>query len=172
MKIVRNNKVFVQNKDLFKTMQGSITYKVGIPNEVVGKVFTDDFKVDMDQMDKFVTFEEADSVEFFQKMAFLVDYDEMRKLSERELIAKINETMAVISGICANFNKAGMKRTLSDYNQVLTTINLLEHKFYDLRTILWEKQNHCYINKPYELSDAHKLREAFERRKAKKGNSY
>ena len=109
MKIVRDNKVFVQNKDLLKTMQGSITYKVGIPNEVVGKVFTESFHVDMDEMDEFVGFEEEDSIVFFNRLPFIVNYDEIRKLSEEEIIQKIKETMAVISGVCANYNKIKKK---------------------------------------------------------------
>lgn len=168
MKIVRDNKVFVQNKDLLKTMQGSITYKVGIPNEVVGKVFNESFHVDMDEMDEFVGFEEEDSIVFFNRLPFIVNYDEIRKLSEEEIIQKIKETMAVISGVCANYNKIKKKNSSFDYDQALTTINLLEHKFHDLRTILWAKQGHCYINMPYELTAAYKLRQIYNRHRKDK----
>ncbi len=168
MKIIRDNKVYVQNKDLVKTMQGSIQYHVGIPNEVVNKVFSDAFNITPENVDEFVTFEEKDSVDFFKKLPFIVDYDKAISLSERELLNQIRETMAVINGICSNYNKLLKNQTSHEYYRTMMTIDLLEHKFFDLRTILWAKKGKHYIKMPYELSDAYRLKMAFDKRRAEK----
>lgn len=165
MKILRNNKVYVQNKDLVKTMQGSIQYHVGIPNEVVNKVFSDSFDIAPDNVDEFVTFEEKDSEVFFKKLPFIVDYDRTISLSEREIIDQIRETMAVINGICSNYTRIMKNQTSHEYYRTMMTIDLLEHKFYDLRTILWEKQGKQSIKMPFELTDAYRLKMAFNKRK-------
>jgi hypothetical protein len=164
MKIVCNDKVYVQNKDLMKTMIGSIIYKVGIPYDVISKVFTDSFVVNNDNMDEFVCFEGQDNIDFFNKLAFIVDYKRYRRMSKREITAAINETMAVVSRVSSDYNASLNKTKENSYN-TLAIIQLMEHKFHDLRTILWEKQGHILIKKPDELTDANKVIIAFMRRK-------
>ncbi len=166
MKIIKDNKVYVQRKDLMKIIIGSIHYKARIPKDIMTGVLNYSFYVDGNNMDEFICFEGQENLDFFDKLPYIVDYNKYKELSERDIKASISETMAVISGVCADYNLKSIQRKEESYN-TLSIINLLEHKFYDLRTILWEKQGHITIEKPYELSSAYKLKNAFRRNNKK-----
>ncbi len=165
MKIFRNHKVYVQNKDLSKIMYASIHYREGIPQEVISKAFTGSFKVTPENMDEYTTFEDNDSIRFFKRMPYIIDYDKIRKLSENEIISIIKATMDRISYICSSLNRKRGPKKLSEYYEALDKIDLLEHKFFALRTILWERQGTFKNVLPYELTDAYRLRMAFNRRR-------
>ena len=164
MKIVRDNRMFVQKKDLTKTMDGSIKYNVGIPNEIIDKVFSDVFVVTSDNMDEYVCFEDKGSFDFINALPFIVDYDQVSALSEEEIIKLLNSTMDEIREVSAKYNSSKVTNG-HEYDRTMMSIDLLEHKFYSLREILWEKQGHIQLQYPRELAFAYRMRKLSQNRK-------
>ena len=82
MKVFKNGKVYVQNEDLILILRSGEL----MPTSVLEKIYGNGPVIIVkDNMEDYVEFEEADQVEFFKRLDWIVDYDEMKNLSLEEL---------------------------------------------------------------------------------------
>ncbi len=167
MKIVRDNKLYVQNKDLARLMMASVVYGVGLPSEVVNKVFGDIFVVNEENEKKYIDFEEKESIDFFDKLPYIVDYDKIKEMTEEGIQFLLRCIIEEINEICDEFNSLSDESKNKKYYETITKVQLLEHKFYDVRNILWEKQGHIKNSMPEQFGIVYKLRMAFSKKNRK-----
>ena len=89
MKVFKNGKVYVQNEDLVLILRSGEL----MPTSVLEKIYGNGpVIIVQDNMEDYVEFEEADQVEFFKKLDWIVDYDEMKNLSTEELEKLYDDT--------------------------------------------------------------------------------
>ena len=144
MKIITDNEAFVQFNDL-EFLQST---DLAIPASIFLKVFGNEITI-IDDRNRynFVRFTEAEDIEYFKQLDWMVDYNETKDLSEEELISLIEKTLDEMDSISNAYgliptNQAKKRRELAK------TFSLLEFKFYSLRDILWYKQGHISLNLP------------------------
>lgn len=140
MKIITNDAAYVQKNDL--------AYSPLLPQSIFLKAFGNGITVidDSNRYD-FVKFEEESEIEIFEKIDWMVDYNEVKDLSEDEIIKKAKKIGKERKEIATTFNSlAECERKY--HNDMVTKCDLLEFKFYSLRDILWLKQGHISIKLP------------------------
>ena len=82
MKVFKNGKVYVQNEDLILILRSGEL----MPTSVLEKFYGNGpVIIVQDNMEDYVEFEETDQVEFFKRLDWIVDYDEVKNLSLEEL---------------------------------------------------------------------------------------
>jgi hypothetical protein len=148
MKTIKNNKLYVQNSDLKGCIDGCALYKTGIPDEVMVAF------VKMNGTDsEYVGFESEESFRFFDKLKYLVDYDEISNLNVQEIVELINITDRDLDKLYEKYNRA---RRYSSKRQakIMKKIKLLKSRFYDLVCILNEKQGRIVLHLPYNIEDS------------------
>ena len=147
MKLVRNNKVYIQKKDLLKVLNGLNLYKADIKKSLFDNLLTKKIEsVSLSDYD-YVYFEDEESVNLFKDIDFIADYDESNSLSEDELREFIISTINKVNLLSINRNK--IKRY--DFNKKLKmdcSIDLLNEKTNDLISVLNEKQGRIVLNIP------------------------
>ena len=147
MKLVRNNKVYIQKKDLLKVLNGLNLYKANIKKSLFDNLLTKKIEsVSLSDYD-YICFDDEESVNLFKDIDFIADYDEANSLSEDELREFIISTINKVNLLSINRNK--IKRY--DFNKKLKmdcSIDLLNEKTNDLISVLNEKQGRIVLNIP------------------------
>ena len=144
MKIITDNEAFVQFNDLGFLQSTDLA----IPASIFLKVFGNEITI-IDDRNRynFVRFTEAEDIEYFKQLDWMVDYNETKDMSEEELISLIEKTLGEMDSISNAYDliptNQGKKR-----RELAKTFSLLEFKFYSLRNILWYKQGHISLNLP------------------------
>jgi len=147
MKLVRNNKVYIQKKDLFVLLNGLNLYKIDINKSIFNNLFSK--KIESDSMNDYdyICFDDEESVNLFKNIDFIADYDEANSLSEDELREFIISNINKVNLLAIKRNR--IKRY--DFNKKLKvdcSIDLLNEKTNDLISILNEKQGRIVLNIP------------------------
>ena len=129
MKIITNDSAYVQKNDLAYLNSSDLP----IPASIFMKVFGNGVTIinDSNRYD-FVKFDEESEIEYFKDLDWMIDYNQVKDLSEDEMI-KLAESI-------------GEER--KQHTNMVTKCDLLEFKFYSLRDILWFKQGHIPMELP------------------------
>ena len=88
-----------------------------------------------------------DYLEYFKGIDWIIDYNEVKDLSEDEIIKLAEETKEEQRKIATTFNSMDEEEK-DNHTDMIIKCNLLEFKFYSLRDILWFKQGHISIKLP------------------------
>lgn len=144
MKIITDNEAFVQFNDL-EFLQST---DLAIPASIFLKVFGNEITI-IDDRNRynFVRFTEAEDIEYFKQLDWMVDYNETKDMSEEELISLIEKTLGEMDSI-ANEHDSIPASQAKKRCELAKTFSLLEFKVYSLRDILWYKQGHISLNIP------------------------
>ncbi len=147
MKIVTSNAAYVQKNDLIHLNQSGLD----IPASVYLKVFGNGITIiDDSNRYEFVKYEESHEIEFFKNIDWMVEYTEVKDLTENEIMdlaEKINEEMNSIADTYNSMSDAAKRR---NYN-IAERFELLEFKMYSLRDVLWFKQGHLDWTLPEDI---------------------
>lgn len=161
MKIITNDAVYVQKDDIIHLYQSDLF----IPESVFMKFFDGESVVinDSNRYD-FVKFEEKPEMEFFQNIDWMIDYNEVKDLNEDEFISvgqKIARDKNELAQIINSMPKSEKQRYMATVNKY----ELLEHKLYSLRNVLWFKQGHIFIRLPegIDYPDVYKKEKGIKR---------
>ena len=144
MKVIYDNCVYVQKNDLAYLEASDLP----IPASVFTRVFGNGITIidDRNRYD-FVLFKEKAEIDFFKGLDWMVDYNELKNLSEEEIIKLAENTNEERNEIVATYNSMPVEER-QKHGDMVTKCDLLEFKFYSLRDILWMKQGHISINIP------------------------
>lgn len=147
MKIVTDNVAYVQKNDLIHLNQSGLD----IPASVYLKVFGNGITIiNNNNRYEFVKYEEKHEIEFFKKIDWMIDYFEVKNMTEDEIMAfasKINEEMGSIAEAYNSMSEDARRR---NYNMA-ERFELLEFKIYSLRDVLWFKQGHLEWSLPEDI---------------------
>lgn len=145
MKIISDTKVYVQKNDIAFLNQSDLP----IPASIFMKVFGNGIVIiDDSNRYEFVEFAAPEEIEFFKGIDWMIDYNEVKDLSEEETIELGQSIAQAKNEIAQKFNSMNPEDREKNMNMV-SQCELLDFKMYSLRDVLWFKQGHI----PMELPD-------------------
>jgi len=144
MKIVNSDSVYVQKNDLGYLDSSDLPIPASIFVKTFGNGVT--FINDTNRYD-FVKFEAESEIEFFKKLDWMIDYNDVKDLSEDEIVVLLQNIDKEIENNANTYNSMNNEERCKHYDLV-NKHELLSFKFYSLRDILWYKQGHIHMNIP------------------------
>ena len=147
MKIFVKDKVYVQKKDLthlLKAFNGK-----SIPSSIIDKVFNSPFFVNKDNEYDFVSFESLEAVDFFKKCTWIIDYNEFDGMTYEEMMDYAFHIFEEINKVINEYNGLPEEERKKEEENTSIAIELLEHKMWSVRDVLWHKQGHLKFPLPY-----------------------
>lgn len=144
MKIITDNTTYVQKND----MTYLLNTDQAIPASIFMKFFGNDaIIIDDRNRYEFVCFDDPKEIEFFKKMDWMIDYNEVKDLSEEEIFALGKSAWSERNRLVAQYN-AMTPNERSENQNIASQCELLEFKAFSLRDILWFKQGHITMELP------------------------
>lgn len=145
MKVFKNGKVYVQNEDLVLILRSGEL----MPTSVLEKIYGNGpVIIVQDNMEDYVEFEEADQVEFFKKLDWIVDYDEVKNLSTEELEKLYDDTKDEMVKIRNKYSD--LSQNDDCYEKDSIRFELLGNKLYSLSKIQYFKARKLELALPNE----------------------
>ena len=144
MKIITEDAVYVQKNDIAFLTHTDIR----IPSSIFMKVFGDGVVIiGNSNRWEFVKFEGKDEIEFFKQLDWIIDYNNVKNLNEEEFIKMGQLIVEEKNKIAKEYNEMSIEECQKNYNMVLQ-YEMLEHKMYSLRDILWFKKGQLEMDLP------------------------
>lgn len=144
MKIITENKAYVQKNDIAYLNQSDLP----IPASIFMKVFGNGITIiDNSNRYEFVEFSDPNEIEFFKNLDWIIDYNGVKNLTDKELIALGQAAVEEQNGIATRFNALSIEERRQNHSMV-TRCELLEFKVYSLKDIYWFKQGKLKIELP------------------------
>ena len=144
MKIITNNVAYVQKNDIVCLNQTDLA----IPASIFMKVFGNGIVIiDDSNRYEFVEFDAPEEIEFFKGIDWMIDYNEVKDLSEEETTALGQSIAEEKNNIAQRFNSMTPEERKENMNMV-SQCELLDFKMYSLRDVLWFKQGHIKMELP------------------------
>lgn len=145
MKVFKNGKVYVQNEDLILILRSGEL----MPTSVLEKFYGNGpVIIVQDNMEDYVEFEETDQVEFFKRLDWIVDYDEVKNLSTEELEKLYDATKDEIVKIRNKYSD--LSQNDDCYEKDSIRFELLGNKLYSLSKIQYFKARKLELALPNE----------------------
>lgn len=135
MKIIANDAVYVQKNDLFILNR---TY-LSMPVSIFMKIFDNDIAINDSNRFEFVRFEETAEIEYFKNLDWIIDYNLVKDLSEKELMV-MGENISEQKNEIAHRYNAMSEEDKKINIQMFDECELLDFKMYSLRDIIWFRQ--------------------------------
>lgn len=147
MKIFRNGSVFVQKQDMGLLMQMDSS----IPYSIVLKVFGQGTVIiDEENRYEFIRFDDKHEVKFFKEQDWIVNYDDVKDLSQEEFVLLGQKNVQKQIEIAAKYNSLSIKERAKN-TDFYDEYQKLQFQFDMLREILWFKQGHIKMDLPEEV---------------------
>lgn len=148
MKIVTDKKVYVQKNDIAYLNQTDLP----IPASIFMKVFGHGIVIIDDRNRyEFIEFTEPEEIEFIKKIDWMIDYNEIKDLSEEELMELGNHIAEESNKIARKYNAMTTEKRKQNQHLVFEH-ELLEFKMRSLKDIILYKRGELKINLPKDLS--------------------
>ncbi len=145
MKVFKNGKVYVQNEDLILILRSGEL----MPTSVLEKFYGNGpVIIVQDNMEDYVEFEETDQVEFFKRLDWIVDYDEVKNLSTEELENLYDDTKDEMVKIRNKYSD--LSQNDDCYEKDSIRFELLGNKLYSLSKIQYFKVRKLELALPNE----------------------
>lgn len=145
MKVFKNGKVYVQNEDLILILRSGEL----MPTSVLEKFYGNGpVIIVQDNMEDYVEFEETDQVEFFKRLDWIVDYDEVKNLSLEELEKLYDATKDEMVKIRNKYSD--LSQNDDCYEKDSIRYELLGNKLYSLSKIQYFKARKLELALPNE----------------------
>lgn len=137
MKILKDNKLYVQKNDMAYLNSSGLSIPVSIFLKVFGHGIT---IIDNSNRYEFIEFTDPKEIEFFQGQDWIVDYDTVKDLTEEEILQLGQEVAAEKKRRADEFNAKPKKYRQENYESVIAGLDLLDFKMYSLRDIIMFKK--------------------------------
>lgn len=165
MKIITEKAAYVQKNDLMYLNSSSLAIPASIYMKVFGWGIT---IIDDRNRYEFVKFEEDSEIEFFKDIDWMIDYNEVKDLTEEEMINLGQSIVEKKNAIAKKYN--GMSRKEKKNNcEMIQDCELLEFKMYSLADIIHYKRGELPMDLPVEVVGK-KKGNLFQKVFKKKGN--
>ena len=147
MKIVTDNAVYIQNKDIIYLSR----INVPVPSSLFKQIYNDDIVI-IDDLNGngFVKLDKDSEIQFFKSLDWIVDYQKVKDLNIddfKKLKQKIiNEKNQIVN----QYNSMSDKERKENIN-IVNRFDLLEYKLHSLKEILNYKLEQLDIKMPEEV---------------------
>lgn len=144
MKIITDDVAFVQKNDISYLNRTDLS----IPASIYMKVFGSGVVIiDDSNRYEFIGFEAPEEIEFFKGIDWMIDYNEVKDLSEEETISLGQSIAEEKNSIAQRFNSMPPEEKERNIDMI-SQCKLLDFKMYSLRDVLWFKQGRIEMKLP------------------------
>ena len=146
MKIITENKVYVQKNDL-AFLYGS---RMAIPGSIFSKVFMWKMIVNDENRYEFVCFDDPSEIDYFKKIPWMIDFQSVASLSEKQMIMmmeKVNDERKEVSRKYQNLPSEQQNR----YLHLIYEKEELEFKMHSLNDIILFRKKELSMPFPEEM---------------------
>ena len=148
MKIIRGNKVYVQNIDIVNLMPALSELQIPFPGEVISKIFGNYFMCNSNNQYEFREYNGEEMVKFFNGLDYIINYDEFKDLSEEEIIIKGENICNERNNAARKYNNLTVEEAKNICDKIHADIVLADYKMASIRDYLWFKQGHIKMTLP------------------------
>lgn len=152
VKIITNNAAYVQKNDLAYLIHSDLPVPADILINTVGDgsfIVCDDNRYD------FIEFKEKEAIIFFKSLDWIVDYNEVKDLSDEEIMALGQSISSDRNEIAQKFNSMTSEQKQENLSMI-TQHELLGFKLYSLSDVLFFKQGNLKMTLPEEVEPTKK----------------
>ena len=148
MKIITENSVYVQRKDIGELLRSDIP----MPG-LISVLGNSSFSAFIDEIngEEFVRLVEDDERDFFIKQDWILDFDDVKNLSFDELIKLGQQTSNERNDISNKFNSLPEKEKNELYNETMLTCKLLDHKIRSIKDFIFIKCTVIKVDWPSDI---------------------
>lgn len=147
MKIITEDKAYVQLNDLQYLMRSG----KAIPASIIESVFGEVFIVTDSNRFEFKEFTKKEEIEFFANLDYSVDYAKLASMSEEEIMDYGMSIAEEKNKFAEKFNAMSEEERQEKYEEAVDVAELLDFKMLSVRDILWFKQGHIKMTLPKGL---------------------
>lgn len=144
MKIITSNAVYVQKDDI----EYLNSLGLSLPSSIVNKIIEYNImQIDSSNKYEFVKFDEQSDIEYFKSLDWIVDYDEVKDLTEPEMFSLYKNVVEEKNTIARKYNLMSEKDRMNNMEDV-TKYKLLDYKLYSLVYVTCFIRHHTKIVLP------------------------
>lgn len=147
MKIITDNSVYVQRKDL-KFLNTNIC--IEMPETIICKMFEDSFKSIKSDED-FIKFEDDFDMEFLKDIDWIINYNDVKSLTEEELIELGEKVTEQKNELSNKFYSMDINGRLKNFD-IVARCDLLKYKMQSLADVIFYKRGKLDIKLPEEVN--------------------
>ena len=137
MKIFKEGKVYVQKNDMVYVNHSDMA----IPASIFMKLFGDEITIiDNSNRYDFIEFSEPSEVEFFKGIDWLLDFEDVKDLTEEEIIELGQSVAAEKNEIAKKFNELPEDERRAQYDETIQKMDQYDFKMYSLRDVIMYKR--------------------------------
>ena len=137
MKIFKEGKVYVQKNDMVYVNHSDMA----IPASIFMKLFGDEITIiDNSNRYDFIEFSEPSEVEFFKGIDWLLDFEDVKDLTEEEIIELGQSVAAEKNEIAKKFNELPEDERRAQYDEAIQKMDQYDFKMYSLRDVIMYKR--------------------------------
>lgn len=144
MKIITDGAAYVQMNDLAFLINSDLTVPTSIYMDVLGD---GPLVVNSTNRHDFYKFEGQSEIDYFAEADFIIDYDEVKDLSDEEIMDFGQNLADLKSRTAKKFNNMPDKEREQNM-QLIEQCELLDYKMFSLRDFYLFKQGTIYMNLP------------------------
>ena len=136
MKIIKENKVYIQLSDVFNLNQIITLLNLKCPISVTRKCFNDNIVIDGDNRDCFLEFTDKEAIIFFKKIDCIVDYYDLRTKNEEELMNMIKKLHQEVTIMTDKYNHMSHNNQNKNYRKYQKDYYLKSYKAHSINSFL------------------------------------
>ena len=148
MKIITNNKIYVQYIDLAHLMQMIEGTNIKVPSKVINLIFGDIFICDDSNKYKLMEFEDKETINFFKNIDYIINYDDVKGLSFDEYMVLVKKTYDKMVSLNEKYQSMPEKGQEKLRKRIIKEFSLLEYKLESYKHILWFIEGHIDMELP------------------------
>ena len=133
MKIVTEKEIYVQKNDIAYLNQTDLPILASIFTKMLNNGI---MIVDNSNRFDFVKFDKPEEIAFFKKFDWIVDYNEVKNLTEDEILSLAQSIHQEREAIAHKYNSMKPEEK-ENHPEMVRDCELLEFKIYSLRDFLW-----------------------------------
>ena len=140
MKIITNDKAYIQYSNAFNLATIVSLMNLTCPPSVTSKCFRTDFVVNGDNRYAFIEFTEKDAIEFIKKIDCIVNYDELINKPEDELLEMVKDLIKNAKDVIDKYNGMDAKKQHKNYKKLHSLYHLSMYKAHSLKELILFKK--------------------------------
>lgn len=155
MKIITKNCAYVQKVDISYLINSDLK----IPETIYLKICCEN--INKNNKYEFIKFENPDEIKYFKKINWIIDYNDIKNLTEDQMIKMCQNIVLEINKIADKFNTMTDKKK-EKHKDLIEKSELLNYKMHSLRDALWFKQGHIDMSMPKNSDNKKTLKNIFK----------
>lgn len=137
MKILKDNKMYVQKNDMAYLNSSGLDIPASIFMKVFGQGIT---IIDDSNRYEFIEFSKPEEIDFFKGVDWIVDYNEVKDLTEAQLL-ELGQSIGNAKGEKIDkFNAMSEAKRRQQYERVTMDLELMDFKMFTIRDIIMLKR--------------------------------